>query len=140
MGNARDYVTCAVCGTPIDEDPGTALAERKPCPVCGSTARNYNVSVRLSTIRGWLLGLKHKRPGHKKPVYESKSGDELYRDTGQWHKISREIDRENNRYRERIVDPKTGEVIRECDEPLTEHQGRGSAKRKQNPPRSDQDT
>jgi hypothetical protein len=38
------------------------------------------------------------------------------------------IDRENNQYKEVIVNPETGELIRHCDEPLTEHINRGSAK------------
>jgi hypothetical protein len=74
--------------------------------------------------------LKHKRPGHKKPIYESVSGDDLHRKSGQWNHLTREIDRENDRYKEVILNPTTGEVIRSVDEPLTEHTGRGSAKPK----------
>ena len=33
----------------------------------------------------------------------------------------RNIDRKNNRYQERVVDYKTGRVIRDVDEKLTEH-------------------
>jgi hypothetical protein len=44
--------------------------------------------------------------------------------------LDRVIDRDNDYYLERIVDPETGEVIRECEEKLSEHQGRGSAKPK----------
>lgn len=79
------------------------------------------------TLR-WKYGLKQKRPGNKKPIYESVSGDDLHRATGQWNKLIREIDRENDHYRERIVNPQTGEVILDCDEPLTAHTGHGSAK------------
>ena len=59
------------------------------------------------------IGIKHKRQGIKKPVYECVSGDDLHRVSGQWNKLTREIDRENNRYSELIVNPETGEVIRE---------------------------
>jgi len=76
------------------------------------------------------IGMKHKRPGHKKPIYESVSGDDLHRATGQWNKLTREIDRENNRYKEVIINPESGEVIRHCEEPLTKHFDRGSAKPK----------
>jgi phosphoribosylamine-glycine ligase len=31
-------------------------------------------------------------------------------------------------YYERVVDPETEEVLRHCEEPLSEHFGRGSAK------------
>lgn len=78
------------------------------------------------------IGLKHKRPGHKKPIYESVSGDDLHRATGQWNHLTREIDRENDRYKERIVDSQTGEIIRQVEEPLTKHVGRGYAKKKRN--------
>lgn len=74
--------------------------------------------------------MKQKRPGHRKPIYESVSGDDLHRDTGQWNKLTREIDRENNRYKEVIKNPDNGEILRHCEEPLTDHFGRGSAKPK----------
>jgi hypothetical protein len=74
--------------------------------------------------------MKQKRPGHKKPIYESVSGDDLHRASGQWNKLTREIDRENNRYMELIINPETGQVLRHCDEPLTSHVDRGSAKPK----------
>jgi hypothetical protein len=34
-----------------------------------------------------------------------------------------------NWYSKKVVDEETGEVLRQCDEPLSEHQGRGSARR-----------
>lgn len=37
------------------------------------------------------------------------------------------IDRENDRYFERVVDPETGKVLRICEEPLSQHQGHGTA-------------
>jgi hypothetical protein len=40
----------------------------------------------------------------------------------------RDIDRDADTYYERVVDPETGEVLRHCEEPLSEHFGRGSAK------------
>jgi hypothetical protein len=43
---------------------------------------------------------------------------------------SRVIDKKNTRYRETITDPQTGEVVFLCDEPLDEHQGHGSAKKR----------
>jgi len=44
-------------------------------------------------------------------------------------KFQRIIDKENDRYFKRIVDPDTGEVIADVDKRLSEHQGHGSAKR-----------
>jgi len=72
-----------------------------------------------------------KTPGVNRPRIEFVEGDDLHRDFGRWMKLSRQIDRENDRYRETVVDPKTGRVVHECDEPLSEHRGHGSAKREE---------
>jgi hypothetical protein len=74
-------------------------------------------------------GLKQKRPRFKKPIYEAVRGDDLHRKTGLWSKLLRVIDRQNNRYKEEIVNSNTGEVLRSVDEALTDHVGRGSAKK-----------
>ena len=58
------------------------------------------------------------------------TGDDLYHQSGQWNKLDRTIDRLNDRYTELITDPVTGKVIRSCDEPSSQHQGHGTAKRK----------
>ena len=47
----------------------------------------------------------------------------------QWMKIHRIIDRVKGWYYEHIVDPETGNVVRHCEEPLSKHQGHGSAKK-----------
>ena len=44
--------------------------------------------------------------------------------------VVRKIDRENRWYTERITDPQTGEVLREVSEPLRDHHGHGSAKKR----------
>jgi uncharacterized FlaG/YvyC family protein len=79
------------------------------------------------------LGVKVKDPrftGSRKIKIEQIVGDDLHRNSGKWYKKVRIIDRENDRYYEEIVDPDTGNVIRQCDEPLSEHRGRGSEKGK----------
>ena len=38
------------------------------------------------------------------------------------------IDRENDLYKEVVTDPDTGKIIHQCEEPLSEHVGHGSAK------------
>ena len=77
-----------------------------------------------------LIGLKAKSPGERKPFKETKIGDSFFRLTGVWHKLVRVIDRRNNHYYEHITDLTTRRVIRHVEEPLTDHQGRGDAKRK----------
>lgn len=123
-----DPTYCGECSTLIQESNYTLPADRKPCPLCGSLARNFSVQIQDTLTTRERMGLKQKRLGHKKPIYEYVSGDDLYRKTGQWNKLTRVIDRENNQYKEIITNPKNGEIIRHCEEPLTEHFGRGSAK------------
>ena len=130
MNNTIDPTHCVACGNPIDEPMNTLPVDREPCPACGSLARSFSVSLHETLVIREKLGMKHKRPGHKKPIYESVTGDDLHRDTGQWNKLTREIDRENNRYKEVITNPESGEVLRHCEEPLTDHFDRGSAKPK----------
>ena len=55
-------------------------------------------------------------------------GVRVGKDRPHFVRISRLVDRENDRYRESVEDTKTGEVIRDVDHPLSEHRGRGSAK------------
>jgi hypothetical protein len=69
--------------------------------------------------------------GKRRIRIERLIGDDLHRESGRWYKKVRVIDRDNNRYLETITDPKTDEVIRHCEEPLSDHQGRGSAKPQQ---------
>src|SRR5271157_953867 len=38
-------VKCAGCDATLNEDPNLREGERKPCPVCGSTARRFHVEA-----------------------------------------------------------------------------------------------
>jgi restriction system protein len=40
-------VTCGSCGTMLNEDAGPKADERKPCPVCGSTTRRFQVTANM---------------------------------------------------------------------------------------------
>lgn len=128
MSSIETSVSCMHCGVALPERTDTLPAERKPCPDCGSLTRTFHVHITETVTVLQKIGTKHKRPGKKKPIFESVTGDDLHRATGKWNKLTREIDRENDHYREIIVDPETGNVLRECDEPLSEHIGRGTAK------------
>jgi PHP family Zn ribbon phosphoesterase len=132
MSGNETNTSCSQCGAHIEEPQCTPVEARAPCPACGSLARTLNVHVQdvLTPTLREKIGLKHKHPDHKKPIYELVTGDDLHRNSDQWNHLTREIDRLNNRYKEVILNPTTGEVIRSVDEPLTEHTGRGSAKPK----------
>jgi len=75
------------------------------------------------------LRVKARRgePGQVKPFREMVVGDELHRDSGERRRVERIIDHENDWYSERITD-EAGRVVRQVEEPLSDHQERGSAK------------
>jgi hypothetical protein len=77
-------------------------------------------------------GLKAKRPGQKKPYVEDMSMPDYSHSRGKHVHKKRVIDRDNDQYLEKITDYETGEVIHHCKEPLSQHQGHGDAKRKNN--------
>ena len=69
------------------------------------------------------------KPGVKKRDFEIKySSSSFQKDkTGAVARI-RMIDKENDKYVEKVVYTDTGTVIRDCDEKLSEHWGHGNAK------------
>lgn len=78
-----------------------------------------------------MIDAKLKQPsltGKRKLRLHLKSGKELSFRLGRYVNKERVLDKDNDRYLEIVTDPLTGEVLRHCDEPLSEHQGRGSAK------------
>jgi len=70
--------------------------------------------------------LKARHGGKGRPFLEAFHGDDYHRDSGGWRQVSRVVDREHGRYTERIVDER-GHIVREVDEPLQHHTGRGAA-------------
>ena len=74
--------------------------------------------------------MKAKRPDEKKPYIEGLNILEHSRKLQKVVHRGRTIDRDNDRYFEKITDYETGEIIHHCEEPLSQHQGHGSAKKK----------
>jgi hypothetical protein len=108
---------------------------RRPCPKCATTTRLHAITLQTTVHSRASLGFKHRRPGVKRAITEGVVGKLSYsHKTRRWHVIDRLIDRGGDRYREQVVDAETGELIHKCDEPLSDHQGRGSARRR--PPSS----
>jgi hypothetical protein len=104
----------------------------KPCSVCGSTRRIHNISITETLVIRDEYRQKAKHPGQKKPYIEDISGSDYSRDRGKHVHLQRIIDRDNDYYFEKITDYETGEVIHHCEEPLSQHQGHGDAKRNKN--------
>jgi hypothetical protein len=111
---------------PSDLDP----VRRDPCPVCASLTRDISVFAEDHAEVHERLSLKARNAGVGAPFLEVISGEELTVSTGRWAHKERVIDRAGRRYRERVVDQQTGEVLRDVDEPLADHRDRGSAKRR----------
>ncbi|SRR6266481_2789512 len=129
MANNSSTVTCASCGALIKE---TSTEARTPCPQCGSTARQFNVEIAEELKFRENLGFKHKNP-EGKTLAEGLSGDDLHRKSGKWMKKERLIDRAKDHYKEVVTDPDTGSVVHYSEEPLSQHRGHGSAKKKKKP-------
>jgi len=131
MTEIHQTTECADCGAPIDDD-SDAPDIRKSCSTCGSTRRIHNVSITETFVVRAGFGLKAKRPGQKKPYVEDLSMPDYSFSCGKLVHRQRVIDRDNDNYFEKITDYEAGEVIHHCEEPLSQHQGHGDAKRKNN--------
>lgn len=130
MTEFRVVTFCADCTVPLNTYEDT-LENRAPCPKCGSTRRGHDLTAHLEGSGARIgIGFKAKRPGQKKPHVELKIGP------SQSHKLDkpveheRLIDRANDRYFEKVTNYETGELIHHADEPLSEHHGHGSAKKR----------
>ena len=79
------------------------------------------------------FGIKSKdatKTGKRRVPGEQFVGDHYYEKSNKWNMKVRIIDRVNDWYFEEVRDGDTGEVIHLCDEPLSDHYGHGSARRK----------
>ena len=76
------------------------------------------------------LGMKQREPGKRTPVAEYFFGYDWFHTARKWIYKEWILNKRGDHYREVITDPETGEVIHHRDEPLSKHQGYGSAKRK----------
>jgi hypothetical protein len=131
MTNTVETTECADCGALIAAE-ADALDMRRPCDVCGSTKRVHSVSIMETLVVRDGYRLKAKRPGQKKPYLEELSRPDYSHSRGKHVHRQRVIDRDNDQYFEKITDYENGEVIHHCEEPLSQHQGHGDAKRKNN--------
>ena len=120
---------CSDCGSDL---PGFTGSEKdSPCPKCGSLKKEIEI-IFEDTIEPpkEFFEYKAKQKGKKKPVLEHQSGDEVRKSKGDWVKKTRTLDRENDKYKETVIDPITSEIIHHCEEPLSKHFNHGSAKKK----------
>ena len=65
----------------------------------------------------------------RNPRVKFKGGASYWRDGKRWMLREMRVDKAQDQYREVVSDPETGEIIRECEEPLSKHRGHGDDKR-----------
>ncbi len=121
-------VVCGGCGNVLVEGADAYPDDLGPCGACDSPLKEVSIDVEDNFRMYEQVRSKAKGEGGGKPFLETIAGDDLHRKTGKWNKLTRVIDRRNDRYYELVRNPDTGEVIRECEEPLSHHIGRGSAR------------
>jgi len=110
MSDSQETAECANCRTTIEIDTGT-LQNRIPCAKCGSTVRNYHVSIIETAVVRDGLGVKVKRPGEKRPYIEDISVPDFSFSKNKLVLRQRVIDRDHDEYFEKVTDYETGEVI-----------------------------
>lgn len=120
-------VNCAGCGRVLADETQASPEERQPCPSCGSTTRHVALSVHDEGTFHERVELKARHEGLRKPYLEARSGEAQQSD-GSWKEVERIIDRDNDLYREKVVDPQSGDVHHFQEEPLSDHREHGSAK------------
>lgn len=91
--------------------------------------KNYSIKLSVDARQHASVRSKGRRLGERRPFVEQMHGDDLHRKTGRWKIVHRILDRARDWYSELVTDAETGTVERACEEPLTQHQGRGSARR-----------
>ncbi len=125
-------ILCGDCKCKLNELRKLSFKKRKPCPRCGSLKRQFNLEL-TATVKSYphlTLRGKHLRSG--KPFIILKQGFDFFRLAQKWMTLIQIVDRENKKYKKIIIDPETGEIIRNTDEPLTDHIGYGRLKRSDN--------
>jgi phage FluMu protein Com len=124
-------IFCAGCGKELDEmADGTP---RVPCPECKSVIRHLVMEFEDAIEIHDSINARGKKDGLSGRAFDNFYGDDFSKGRQKWLEKFRVIDRENDRYFEKVWDPKSGEVLHECDEPLSKHTDHGSAKFRKTP-------
>ncbi|MGE4057163.1 MAG: hypothetical protein AB7F99_20440 [Vicinamibacterales bacterium] len=124
-------VACGNCGEPLDEPMNLDPARRQPCPKCASLSRKMFVGLsgEMPPPPSSLKAKgRHAGTGWNKWFIKTFTGADWSQALQRFVRKVRILDRDNDRYVEKVIDPATGDVLRDVEEPLSEHQGHGSAK------------
>lgn len=98
--------------------------------MCGAKRKRVELELVAHASARGFLAIAGKKAGRGAFFIKQQIGSSFYRLERRWHNLHRIIDRRRNRYFEHIEDEKTGKVVRHVDERLSDHIGRGSAKRR----------
>ncbi|MBN9547240.1 MAG: hypothetical protein J0I19_17375 [Alphaproteobacteria bacterium] len=101
----QDYVVCKGCGAKVP-----AISERGNVMSGSAWDPTKSKSKGLLFKQRLAFGVQHNRS--RLPI-----------------RHERLIDKHNNRYVEKVTARNSGEIIHECDEPLSDHKGHGSDKK-----------
>lgn len=125
-------VECSNCHGALPREWANDATEH-PCPSCGSIGKIVKVEIQEEVgvelhdnIRAKLKDPAF--PSSKNPRVDIFAGDDLRKSDRKWMQKERIIDKDNNKYKEVVIDPNSGETIYHNEEPLTDHYGHGSAK------------
>jgi DNA-directed RNA polymerase subunit RPC12/RpoP len=130
-GASFEQVRCGACGLEFDERAELEENHRTPCPKCGSTVRSYAVEITegIPIFDGYTA--KGVHAGMSKWFIQTSSHYVPQRSRNNAiPNVERTIDRDDNRYTEKVTLCESGEVIPSTDERLTDHKGHGSDKPK----------
>lgn len=123
-------VKCLDCRA--DLPSAWARSADQPCTECGSRRRLVRLThaEEMQVRECTEIRVKDSRYSSKKnPRVMLKQGASYWRDERKWMHREMHVDRALGRYREVVSDPETGEIVHECEEPLSKHRGHGDDKR-----------
>lgn len=134
MEQVNQNIRCTDCGMilPLEWVP---VCSQQCCPGCGSPNQTINIDINdpIKIEVHACMDAKEKDillPSSKNPRKHIFSGDDVRKIDGKWMEKERVIDKDKNYYKEIVTDPSNREIIHFNEEPLSEHQGHGSAKKK----------
>ena len=119
-------VICSHCGKELKD-------EKEICPMCGGDAHAITMEINEATeiIQCTkLCKIDKKRHGKGKDRRIMKMEDSYSVNVKKYRNRWMDIDKDEDSYLEIVQDRETGEIVHYCAEPLSQHQGHGSAKRK----------
>ena len=119
-------VICSHCGKELKD-------EKETCPRCGGDAHAITMEINEAVEIPQCIQIcriDEKRHNKEKDRRTMKMEDSYSVNVKKYRNRWMDIDRDKDSYLEIVQDKETGEIVHYCAEPLSQHQGHGSAKRK----------